>query len=50
MFITADMFRCVRKISVKYFYWKNVVQNVMPHNTSKNVSNIDKILIASAKR
>ena len=50
MFILADMLPCVRKISIKYFYWKSVGQNVVPHNTSKNVSNIDKILIAYAKR
>ena len=50
MFITADMLPCFRKIFIRYFYWKSVGQNLVPHNTSKNVSNIDKILIASAKR
>ena len=48
--ITADMLPCVSEISIKYVYWKNVGENLVPRYASENVSNIDKILIAPAKR
>ena len=49
LFITEDMLPCVREISIKYVYWKNVGENLVLRYASENVSSIDKILIAPAK-